>query len=349
VQTTRQRTTHADGGFSVIEAIIALGVISAIIVILSAALASGLRAAMNAKILQQATALGDEAVEEARALPYSSLALRAVGDHHGDTDADGRLDDFCVDGDASCADGVDDVTQDGRITTDLTFDPDEDGLLLAEPLALSDTGAVFPHITRDTVGETTYTVYRYVTYVDANLQGGIQRDHKRIVALVTWPVGDRTLSYSASTFIADVKRGVEVTKFSVAPLGAETVAAADSSSPQQVWFTHVVSNDDLPEVFDLTVTGLPVGWTLAGFYGDSGPNSAGYYDPDDGDELLTDTDASGVPDTGHMEIDSRRTVYVVLDIPAAQPAGSHDITFSLTPRLDAGAGAMLVTDTVNVQ
>lgn len=337
-------------GFSVIEAMIALGVAASIIVVISGALASGLRGALNTKVLQQATALGDEAVEQARAFPFDALALRASGDHHGDTDGDGRLDSFCVEGDTSCADGVADLAQDPDVEGDLTFDPDgSEGSLAPEPLALSDTGALYPHVTREQVGETTYTLWHYVTWVDANTQGGIQRDHKRIVAVVTWPIGDKVLSYRASSFVSDVTRGVAVTKFDLDPLQAETTATAGASDPQQVWFTHVIANKDVPEVFDLVVDGLPLGWTLVGFYDDSGPSSDGWFDAADGDALLTDTDGSGHPDTAELGIDQYMTFYVVVEVPAGQSAGDVELTLRVIPRLAADATEAMAKDTVKVQ
>lgn len=314
-----------EAGFSVVEVIAALGAVSVVIMILTVALASALNSALHTKVLQQATALGDEAVERSRALDYRMLAMRS-------TDLSG------------------DPAVSGAGTTNPTFDPDGDGPLQPEPLVLDDTnGQIYPHTEERTVGaphlanETVFTLSRYVTWVDANVQGGAQRDHKRVVAIVTWPSDGEILSYSASTFIADVGRGRAVTKFELDPIEQETMATADSPDVQRVAFTHDLKNLDVSETYDLTLDGLPSGWTFFGFFADN-PDSGAVGDYDAADTKLFDTNGNATEDTAALGIGEGITFHVVFEVPENQPAQTVELTVTADPANDASAASGQAVD-----
>ena len=134
---TRRRFAE-EGGFTIIEASIAMLVAALIFTALSAGLISGLRATRDARLYQQATSVGEEAVEAARDLQYPNLSMQTS-----------------------------DLPGDPRIEPGLMFDPDGSGILLAEPLVAAASGAsIVPHITTETIGNTKFTISRYVTWVD---------------------------------------------------------------------------------------------------------------------------------------------------------------------------------------
>lgn len=281
-----------DAGFSVVEVIVAVGVVGVILMILTTGMASGLRGALVTKVQQTATGLGDEAVERARALTYDDLAMQT-----SDLDGDERI-------------------QNG------TFDPDgPDGDLEPEPVATDPDGAVAPHVTTRTVGETPFTLSRYVTWVDANMQGGPAQDHKRITAIATWPVDDEIQTYRVSTLVANVVKGQSVEKFHLTSPATEEPVEASPGTEADV--PAAVENLDVPETYDLTFDDLPSGWSET-FYDDQGM-------------LLHDSTGSSHPDTGEIGTAETFDLSVTLDIPSDAAPGDYMLPLRATAASDSAA------------
>lgn len=315
----RRRQEHgAESGFSIVEVVVAIGIVGVILMTLTAGLASGLKGALTTKVQQTATGLGDEAVERARALPYTHLNML-------DTDLAG----------------------DTRIQSG-EFDPDgSEGELQSEPVAKTSAtcppptptqpcAAVYPHVETKTIGETPFTLSRYVTWVDANFQGGPAQDHKRITAIVTWPVDGQTFTYRVSTLVANVVKGQNVEKFTLtSPATKDAHPVSQGSTEADV--PAAVENLDLPETYDLAFDDLPPGWDVT-FYDDAG-STPGEQDP--GDQPLFNSAGSADPDTGELATAETFDLLAVLGIPADAAPGDYTLPLRATAASDPSASKVI--------
>lgn len=290
---TRRRVAE-EGGFTIIEASIAMLVVALMFTALSAGLISGLRATRDARLYQQATSLGEEAVEAARDLPYDILVMQTS-----------------------------DLTGDPRIEAGPKFDPDQSGSLVAEPVVASSSGAaIVPHISTETVGNTTFTTSRYVTWVDDTIQGGPAQSYKRMVVIIEWQMGNRTNSYTTSSFIALARRGLPVPKFELAP-EAQTVEVEQGNL---VVFPHTIHNLGIVDTYDLEMTTNPRNWVI-NFYRDEG--QIGTFEPVI-DSLLLDTNSTGLPDTGSVSTDGTTYFLAVFALGPTEVPGAVDMTLTAT-------------------
>ena len=282
---TRRRLAD-EGGFTLIEASIAMLVAAMMFTALSAGLMGGLKAVRDARLFQQATAVGEEAVEAARNLQYEKLSMQTS-----------------------------DLSGDPRIQAGSTFDPDGSGVLLAEPVVATASGAtIVPHITTQTLGNTTYTTSRYVTWVDDVLQGGPGQSYKRMVVIVEWPAGSTTNTYRTSSFIARARRGLPVPKFELAP-EAQTIEVQPGNL---VVFPHTVRNLGIVDTYDLTMPN-DRGW-LINFYEDTNQN--GTFEAAI-DSLLLDSNSTGTPDTGSVATDEIMYFLAVFLLGPTEPPGTE--------------------------
>ena len=290
-------------GFTIVEALSALLVVSIILLAFTYTLMSGYRALRDARNFQQATAFGNEAMERARDLPFDDLVM---------DDADVAADTANISGAGSCA----------GITGDYFFDPDgpADGDLSCEEIVSTAAGAgITDHITTEVFNGTTFNTRVYLTWVrigaDGNPSstGSSATNLKRITAIVDWTVNNTTKRFRTSTFIARSRRGLPVPKFDVDPPGDSSLSVQQG---EVVVFPHTVTNLGITDTYDLELTPPPGRSWDADFYEDkdrdgifdySDTNADGRFtegiDIADGsgstDEKLTlDTNGTGVVDTG---------------------------------------------------
>lgn len=297
------RISRREGGFSVIEVVAAFGIFALISTALAFTTISGYRAARDTRFFQQATALGNEAVEELRDLSYSQLVMKtsdAAGDPY-------RL--------GSCS----------GLTGTHFLDPDGTGPMSCETLITVGNGAgVSPHATTETVDGKQYTVRRYVTWVDSTTQGGTGQDYKRISVLVEWQSNESLKSFRTSTLITEARRGLPLPEFDLTP---ETQSKSVEPG-ETVVFAHSVRNLGITDVYDLSLSGVPVGrdWTIR-FYKDQG--EIGVLDGPDV-QLTTDTNDTGVLDTGTVITNETVHLLVVWDLPESEPDDSTTVTLTAT-------------------
>jgi type II secretory pathway pseudopilin PulG len=292
------RRLAEEGGFTIIEASIAMLVVALMFTALSAGLISGLRATRDARLYQQATSIGEEAVEAARDLPYDTLVMTTS-----------------------------DLLSDPRIQSGppMKFDPDGSGPLLAEPVVASSSGgSIDPHISTETVVNTTFTKSRYVTWVDDAVQGGPVQSYKRMVVIIQWQIGSKTNSYVTSSFIALARRGLPLPKFELAP-EAQTVEVEPGNL---VVFPHTIRNLGIVDTYDLEVppTANPRGWVI-NFYRDEG--QLGTFEPVV-DSLLLDTNSTGKPDTGSVITDEITYFLAVFALGPTEVPGTVELTLEAT-------------------
>jgi type II secretory pathway pseudopilin PulG len=290
---TRWRVA-GEGGFTIIEASIAMLIVAMMFTALSAGLSGGLRAVRDARLYQRATALGEEAVEAARNLPYDALVMQTS-----------------------------DLSGDPRIQSGPKFDPDGAGSLLAEPVVASSSGgSIVPHITTETIGNTTFTTSRYVTWVDDATQGGPAQSYKRLAVIIQWPMGNRTNTYRSSTFIALARRGLPVPKFELAP--ESQIVEVEPGNP--VVLPHTIRNLGIVDTYDVEITTNPRNWVI-NFYKDG--NQSGTFEPVV-DTLLLDTNSTGKPDTGSVQTGATTYFLAVFVLGPTETPGPVDMTLKAT-------------------
>lgn len=178
MQTIRLRQTHKDeGGFSLVEATIAMALVALLVVGLSATILVAVRQQRDIRQRQQATAIALEQVEFARSLTWTQLELSSAPDttipHH----AAGRIDG------AFFEIGTNEA---------LVIDP---GVYTAED---PDPGLIDPgYFTTEVVNGVPFEVYQYVTEVEPGL--------RRFTVLVQWNEDTRT--YVGMTQISTLGAG----------------------------------------------------------------------------------------------------------------------------------------------
>ena len=173
-----------EDGFLLTETVVAMGLGVLLLTVLTAGLASGLRATSETKRFQQATALGTQAVERAKEAPYDALVMVA-----SELNGDPRV------GTNGCGTG----------------ELRPPGFHLCERLVIDATtgaGAIHPHRTTETIGGLDFSVWRYLTWARAP-DSGEEETMKRITAIVEWEAGEASRSFHISGTITNVPRGLQ--------------------------------------------------------------------------------------------------------------------------------------------
>jgi type II secretory pathway pseudopilin PulG len=210
-----RRRLQGEDGFTLVEAMAALSILAIGIFAVAQALTTGLKTTGLSRQKLAARSALDMQMESARALNYDNLVLSDPdpGLTHS-TSANNP--DFWVN------------------QTTQTFDPDGSGPLSPEPIdRVAGASPALQHYQNPLVdGSTTYTVYRYVTWVDAPTDGcvvitpqcsgstpdqadgnadGVSdangHDQKRVTVVITWNdlLGRGTMSLSESSLFSDGK------------------------------------------------------------------------------------------------------------------------------------------------
>lgn len=317
----RGRTRLVDeAGFSLVEAIVSLTLASMLILSLTYTLGSGLKGVQDTRLFQQATALGTQTVEQARDTSYDALVMRTADLDVGDT-AIGTSGGYRV------------------------YDPDGGGGLSAERVvhqATTVTGGVDPHVTTETVGGATFSIRRYVTWVDEDSQGGTSQDYKRLSTLVTWNSPTGPHRYRTSTFLTEALRGLPTPKFTVTPTTQTEITTPGVAAS----FPHTIVNNGIADAYDFRVSSTPSGWTLT-FYRDVDQDGV-YTSGGDGTTALSDTNGDGAPDTGSVAPGASFPLVIYVQIPTSQPVGSTDLDLVIRSGLDSTVRNAITTDTLIV-
>jgi type II secretory pathway pseudopilin PulG len=171
----RLRHPAADEGFTIIESVVALGIIFLVLTGLLGTLGSATKSIVTARQRNTAVGLANQVLETARATSYANVGLNS---------ADVTL------------------TSDPAIVSG-TYDPDGAGRVAAEPLAYSSPAVNSPwplHKFPTTVAGTVYQTYVYVTTVTPT---GAD-PYKRVTTIVDWSGSGRT-QYAGTLIPATVK------------------------------------------------------------------------------------------------------------------------------------------------
>ncbi|MFC5999790.1 prepilin-type N-terminal cleavage/methylation domain-containing protein [Quadrisphaera sp. GCM10027208] len=140
----RSRLTDSDEGFTLVELVVSMFVISVVLLGLMGVQVQALEGVGLAKQRQQATAIANRTMEQLRALPYDTVAAGL------------NTSDLAGDPNISSLSGVDSFTP--------TYDSS-----ISEALQTSTTQAtapLYPHVSTQTLGNVSYRVRSYVSRVD---------------------------------------------------------------------------------------------------------------------------------------------------------------------------------------
>jgi len=154
-------------GFSLLELVVAMGVLATIVVGFAASVSLGFRTIALARQRQTATEIASARLEHLRSVPYENVALSSQPAKSADPDNP----DFFLSADASEYD----VTGDGEYE-DLIVDDDGSDGALGGVLHLEDPVQV---------GATVMEIYQYVTWVDDDGVTG-DEDYKRVTVVVKY-------------------------------------------------------------------------------------------------------------------------------------------------------------------
>jgi type II secretory pathway pseudopilin PulG len=167
----------SEGGFTIVEALVALALVAVLFVGLSATLLTAVRHQRQVRLHQQAAAIALDYIEVARSASWTELELSSAPDvtipHHTAGNIDGAFFDIGANEPLVVDPGV--------------YTPDD-----------PDPGMIDPgYATSETVNGVVFHVYQYVTEVEADL--------RRVTVLVEWNEG--TATYVGMTQINELGAG----------------------------------------------------------------------------------------------------------------------------------------------
>lgn len=235
MKTVKRRLLRAgDGGFSLVEVIVALGIMAAVLLALLSSSVFAVQATVDARKNQQAADYLNQAIETARSLDYADAVL-LTSQVAGDPDV---------------------VTTAGVAR----FDPGS-GL---EPIASSTTGTVRPQrVTVDTTNGT-YTVKRYVT-VPAGTPTTAQGlpSVRRLTVVVSWTTRTGTNTRRSSTLMTLTRRGLPLPNFTWKYNGPATIVSNvptwTKNPGNDVAYGLVLNNLGARDAW--TITASTTGWS----------------------------------------------------------------------------------------
>lgn len=296
--------TSADDGVSLIETIVALVVFAIIAVGVAAMTVTGLRAGGTSRMYQQATGVGEQAIETARSLGYTNLVMTT-------SDLSGSGDTHLL---TSCT----------GLTGSWFFTPDGLSHCEAIPTVTSGTAlALHP-----TSPISAITVSEWVTWVDTTTQGGTGQNAKRVTVHVTWNDHGVAKSYVTMTVLSPFALAASATRsFTVSTTSASAFA---SGGYPAVWAATVTNTGTAPDSANVTAK-LPTGvsWPVT-MYADSSSDGALNAYNDAHDAQLVDTNGDGVVDTGRIAANGTSKLLLAVTPPAGTTAGTYAVTLTMT-------------------
>ena len=277
------------------EAVVALFVLGIIFTALAAAAMGSLRASLASRSEQQGIDFATQALERARAFEYSQLANRPA-DMTGDT--------AVVLGSSDCSSGGCGDTK--------CFDISGSGDY--EPLVLSDSGAIYPHIDssipKENANNVDFKTYTYVTD-----PGDPTASQVRVTVVAKWVVAGVPRSRSTSSLVARTAgAGLPLPKFELAPISNMREIVGPGA---QAKYLFRVTNQGAPDRWNMRATGFQPGiWSFYRETGDAGLCTDAVDCPGGVvDTILTDSNADGVVDTGKVDPTDSMQFWLVGTVP----------------------------------
>jgi Tfp pilus assembly protein PilV len=313
------RKLSDDGGFTLIETVIALGIAMIVFAALGVVSLAGLRTSTVSRQNQQATDVLNRAVEQARAMAYGSLSMTTS--------------DLAV-GDAGSITG----------TPASYLVP---GGIGSEPVVAGAVGGISPHVaTVSPDGTTNFVLKRYVTKPSgATVDSGGFLSAVRFTAVVTWSAYGRSHTRRAATILTDTRRGLPLPSYTLTALAPTSQTKAPDTD--LVWGLRV-RNLGARDAFNIQPSAGT--WT---FYADTNnngtldrtvPAAAG------DDQPLGNWDAvSGnlSPDTGQLEPNTTFFLFAYRHIGSSE-SGDSVVTFTTTSAAQPTAAGAVKSAVVNL-
>lgn len=272
--------SSGDAGFSLVEAVVALAIATVVFTALAFALIGGVKSALLSQQNQQAGDVLNKAVEDARALPYQSLSMRAADLDVGDP-------------------------RSPALSLVKAYDPltNRTGGTGTEPLVpLDANGALFPHVTAVNENGGTYTVRRYVT-IPADAAGAV---YKRLTVVVEWTTLGKLRTRTYSTLIAESKRGLPLPDFKFT--NGATLSQCRNPGSVAV-YDFRITNNGARDAWNLTTNPVSPSWS---YFEDTNANGSF----DNGTDAALPNNA-GVASTGLLEPTTARRFFAVLQLETA--------------------------------
>ncbi|MDH3538927.1 MAG: type II secretion system GspH family protein [Acidimicrobiia bacterium] len=264
-----------DGGFTLIEAAVALLIASFIFVALGQTIAWALRSAEERRLEQQGAALTAEVVEAVRDLEYDQVAL------------------------------LPDAADPTRLPAS-SYDPGTG----PEPLIEDSLAGIPNQVTKETFNSVTYTLTRYVTWVDDNPLDSQTEDYRRLSVVAEWESRGVKRTEELQTFVARQSAEGGASNPTYGPVVGPPSLASYGAAGTDVVFEQTVTNiGNRDDTFDMTVTN-DAGWPVTLLDATTG-------------FPLVDTSGNGIPDTGNLlpapDAGSTLGIRVVVSIPDGTP------------------------------
>lgn len=301
----RLRRRNRQRGFTLVEMIVAVVVAMIIFLGGAAALSAMMTVSTNSRLKQHATEVVTEAVEDARAMDYASLAMQTGTDLTSLAATSTPI--------ASRLTGTGPAYE---------FDPDgtSGGTTSSEAIVALPAGAAIDPLRIADRNGAQYTVRTYVTVPE---EGGTPTplEYRRVAVKISWVQNGKTYERQSSTFVTDTRRGLPLPNFSVT--GKQTGVAV--SAGQTIALKLKLSNNGARDRWTFGATST-AGWTFA-WYHDTDRN--GSFDSAV-DLPITDSDGAGGPDSGALETDQSELYFGVTTVPVTAIAGTVSVTFAAT-------------------
>jgi type II secretory pathway pseudopilin PulG len=275
-------TDRRDGGFTLIEAAIALLIAAFIFAALGQTIAWALRSAEERRLEQQAAALTAEVMESVRDLAFEQVALLPA------------------------------MADASRLPA-TSYDPGTG----TEPIIEDSLAGIPSQVTTETFNSVTYTLTRYVTWVDDNPLDSETEDYRRLSVLAEWESRGVKRTEELQTFVArqSAEGGASNPTYggAVGPPALSTYGSAGTDVVFEQTVTNIGNRED---TFDMTATN-DAGWPVT------------ILDATTGFPLI-DTSGNGTPDTGNLmpspDSGSIFDIQVVVSIPDGIPFGEASVT-----------------------
>ncbi|MDH3605712.1 MAG: type II secretion system GspH family protein [Acidimicrobiia bacterium] len=287
---------HRDSGFTLIEAAIALLIATFIFVALGQTIGAALRAAEERRLEQQAAALTAEVVESVRDLSYEQVALLPM------------------------------ASDPSRLPA-TSYDPGTGAEVVIEDAA----GGIPSQVTTESFNTITFTLTRYVTWVDENPLDSEAEDYRRLTVVAEWVSRGRARSEELQTFVARQSAEAGASNPTYGPVVGAPILTSYGKAGSDVVFEQTVTNiGNREDTFDITWTN-DAGWPVTILNATTG-------------FALVDTTGNGTPDTGNLfpspDTGSTFDIEVVVTVPLGTPFGERSVTIvEATSATDPGSSA----------
>lgn len=292
-----RRVLSDDGGFTLVEQVVALMIAAIVFTAAAYAMIGGLKQSSFAQQNQQSADMLNQAVEKARALSYDQLAM--------------------VPGDLVVSDPL-------NTSTCNCYNPTNNSKTGTgvENLVLDAAGSLSPHVETVVQNHLVFTLRKYVTQpTDA-----VGATYKRLTVVATWSSQGKSHTRTSSTLVAPTQRGLPLPDFK---FSATSPVGQCVNPTSTLVYSFVLKNNGARDAWIFQTAGS-AGSPAWSYYLDV--NADGVYTSGTDTALANDA-ATGYPSTGLLEPTTSARVLAVASVPSAgsnPPPYTWNVTFTVT-------------------